>query len=113
VVGPDACAGDPNVACVDDTDCGHSGGPDINPLGRRVVFESTADLLNDGARNRRVFQFDRLKGTLFAMSRSRTGENRGARISRGRFVVWESTSDLTGGNPLRNKVIYLFDRRRD
>jgi hypothetical protein len=113
VVGPDTCAGDPNVTCVDDTDCGHSGAPDINPLGRRVVFESTADLLNDGATNRRVFQFDRLKNKLFAMSRSRSGENRGARISRGRFVVWESTSDLTGGNPLREKVIYLFDRRRD
>jgi hypothetical protein len=113
VIGPNTCLGDSNAACVDDSDCGHSDSPDINPLGRRVVFESTADLLNDGARNRRVFQFDRLRGTLFAMSRARSGENRGARISRGRFVVWESTSDLTGGNPLRKKVIYLFDRRRD
>jgi Tol biopolymer transport system component len=113
VIGPNTCAGDPGVGCVDDTDCGHSGEPDINPLGRRVVFESTADLLNDGATNRRVFQYDRLTGKLFAMSRTRSGENRGARISRGRYVAWESTSDLTGGNPLRNKVIYLFDRRRD
>jgi Tol biopolymer transport system component len=113
VIGPNTCVGDSNVTCVDDTDCGHSGGPDINPLGRRIVFESTADLLNDGSRNRRVFQYDRLKGTLLQISRSRFGENRGARISRGRFVAWESTSDLTGGNPLRTKVIYLFDRRQD
>lgn len=113
LIGPNVCAGDSDVPCTDDSDCGQNGSPDINVLGRRLVFESTADLLNDGARNRRIFQYDRVKGKLLQVSRSRFGDNRGPRISRGRYVVWESTSDLTGGNPLREKVIYLFDRRRD
>jgi hypothetical protein len=34
------------------------------------------------------------------------------RISRGRFIVWQSTADLTGSNPGGEKVVYANDRRR-
>jgi hypothetical protein len=47
------------------------------------------------------------------VSRSRLGENTAPRISRGRYIVWESTADLTGNNAEGEKVIYQFDRKRD
>jgi hypothetical protein len=93
-------------------DCGN-----VNPrgdrFGRFLAFESTEDLDNDGATNRRVFLYNASAGQLLRLSRSRVGTNRSPRISNGRFVVWESTADLTGGNPLGDSVIYLFDRRKD
>jgi hypothetical protein len=89
----------------------------VNPrgdrFGRFIAFESTEDLDNDGATNRRVFLYNVTAGQLLRLSRSRFGENRAPRISNGRFVVWESTADLTGGNPQGDRVIYLFDRRKD
>ena len=83
----------------------------VSPLGRYVVFESTADLLGDGAQNRRVFQLDRWMGKLRSLSRSRFGDNFSPRTS-ARLVVWESTADLTGHNPTGKRVIYLLDRRK-
>jgi hypothetical protein len=102
--------------CMGDADCLVECGsvnPVIDRFGRFVAFESTADLDNDGAENRRVYLFSREEGTLLRLSRSRFGENRVPRISNGRFVVWESTADLTGGNPSGDRVIYMFDRRKD
>jgi len=94
-----------------------TGGENVNPsismTQRFVVFESTADLTGSGATNRRVFQFDRAKGTLTLLSRSRFGTNQNPRIRKRRFVVWESTSNLTGGNPGSDWVVYLFDRKKD
>ncbi len=89
--------------------------PDINPRGRFVTFESTSNVeaAGDTLSNRRVFLFDRKKGTTTVISRSVFGENTKPRISNGRFVVWESTANLTGSNPGADKVIYLFDRRKD
>jgi Tol biopolymer transport system component len=89
--------------------------PDINPHGRFVVFESTAELVPEdvGASNRRVFMYDRLSNRTLRLSRSLFGDNFVPRISRGRFVVWESTGNLTGHNPDHLRVLYLFDRRRD
>jgi cysteine-rich repeat protein len=92
---------------------GDNANPMINLTQRFVVFESTADLTNSGATNRRIFQFDRVKGQLFLLSRSRFGTNRVPRISLRRYVVWESTSDLTGHNAAGNWVIYVFDRKKD
>ncbi|MEO8601580.1 MAG: right-handed parallel beta-helix repeat-containing protein [bacterium] len=92
---------------------GESAHPTINLTQRYVVFESTADLTNSGANNRRIFQFDRLRGQLFLLSRSRFGTNQVPRISQRRYVVWESTANLTGNNPAGNWVIYIFDRKRD
>ena len=65
------------------------------------MFESTADLTQSGATNRRVFQFDRGNGKLTLLSRSRFGTNQAPRIRKRRFVVWESTANLTGNNPER------------
>jgi len=79
----------------------------------RGRFESTADLTNSGATNRRVFQFDRVRGKLTLLSRSRFGTNEKPRIRKRRYVVWESTADLTGKNPNNEWVIYLFDRKKD
>jgi len=101
-------------------------GENINPsinLGQRfVVFESTADLTNSGATNRRIFQFDRVHKTLTLLSRSRFGTNQLPKVSLHRYVIWESTANLTGHNPnpscdcedpTSQWVIYLFDRRKD
>jgi Tol biopolymer transport system component len=85
--------------------------PAISKLGRYVVFESTADLLGNGAQNRRVFQLDLRKGNLRSLSRSRFGDNFHPRTG-GWQVVWESTADLTGHNPTGDRVIYVFDRRK-
>ena len=90
--------------------------PHINSFGRFVVFESTAQLVmpdDDQATNRRVYLADRKRGTILRLSRSRFGDNFVPRVSKGRFVVWESTANLTGENPSGDRVIYLFDRRRD
>jgi cysteine-rich repeat protein len=103
-----ACSGDPDCLL----NCGNLN-PVVDRFGRRVAFESTADLDDDGATNRRVYLYENKRGTLLRLSRSRFGENRAPRISNGRFVVWESTADLTGGNPERKRVIYLFDRQKD
>jgi hypothetical protein len=100
----------PQPACR--IECGN-----VNPrgdrFGRFLAFESTEDLDNDGATNRRIFLYNTTAGQLLRLSRSRFGENRAPRISNGRFVAWESTADLTGGNPQGDRVIYLFDRRKD
>ena len=45
--------------------------------------------------------------------RRRDERNAAPRMSNGRFIVWESTSNLTGNNPMGESVIYAFDRRRD
>ena len=94
-----------------------TGGENVNPsislTQRFVVFESTADLTGSGATNRRIFQFDRAKGTLTLLSRSRFGTNQSPRIRKRRFVVWESASDLTGSNPTGDWVVYLFDRKKE
>ncbi len=117
---------------------GESVNPSVSTNGRWVVFESTADLLNNGATNRRIFQFDRTQGVLLQLSRSRFGDNQGPRTRKRRYVVWESTANLTGQNPPKcqggtnagalcvnnsscggggtcesGSVIYLFDRKRD
>jgi cysteine-rich repeat protein len=102
------CGGDPDCLL----SCGNVN-PVVDRFGRRVAFESTADLDNDGATNRRVYLYENKTGSLLRLSRSRFGENRAPRISNGRFVVWESTADLTGGNPEHKRVIYLFDRLKD
>ncbi len=92
---------------------GENVNPVVNPSKRFIVFESTADLTTSGATNRRVFHFDRTRGKLTLLSRSRFGTNQVPRISKKRFVVWESTADLTGSNPFGEWVIYLFDRKKD
>jgi hypothetical protein len=97
------------------TTAGENVNADINPRGRFVVFESTADVEATGATltNRRAILFDRRDGRTVVISRSFFGQNFKPRISNGRFVVWESTANLTGSNPGGDKVIYLFDRRKD
>ncbi len=92
---------------------GDNANPVINQGKRFVVFESTADLTNSGATNRRIFQLDRLTGKLTLLSRSRFGTNQTPRIRKRRFVVWESTANLTGKNPNNEWVIYVFDRKKD
>lgn len=86
-----------------------------SPRGRFVVFESTANLESGGTAlaNRRVFLYDRSLNVLTLVSRSFFGNNFVPRMSNGRFIVWESTSNLTGQNPTGEHVIYAFDRRRD
>jgi hypothetical protein len=96
-----------------DSPSGDNANPVINQTTRFVVFESTADLTNSGATNRRVFQLDRIRGKLTLLSRSRFGTNEKPRIRKRRYVVWESTADLTGKNPHNEWVIYLFDRKKD
>jgi cysteine-rich repeat protein/parallel beta-helix repeat protein len=91
---------------------GDNANPCMNQNKRYVVFESTADLTGSGATNRRIFEFDRTKQELTLLSRSRFGTNAGPR-SRRQFVVWESTSNLTGHNPAGERMIYLFDRKKD
>ncbi|MGH7785449.1 MAG: NosD domain-containing protein [Candidatus Binatia bacterium] len=89
--------------------------PHMNPRGRFVTFESTSNL-ESGANaviNRRVFLYDRKLSNLIVVSRSFFGNNFVPRLSNGRFVVWESTANLTGQNPLNERVIYAFDRRKD
>lgn len=119
------CAGPPaDVCCTDDTDCGANTNPDINARGRFITFESTADPVpsgsttpppGEGATNRRIFLFDRDNWELLLVSRSRFGDNSSPRISRGRsrYIVWESTSNLTGNNAQGDKVIFEYNRRRD
>ena len=84
------------------------------------VFEATADDPNttdatpgDGATNRRIWQYDRVKDQFLLLSRSRFGTNQAPRIRKRRYVVWESTANLTGINPDNEWVIYLFDRKKD
>lgn len=94
---------------------GENVNPHGNPKGRFVTFESTADLETGGnvVVNRRVFYYDRLLGNLTLVSRSFFGSNYVPRMSNGRFIVWQSTANLTGQNPGNDDVIYAFDRRRD
>lgn len=94
---------------------GENVNPHANPRGRFVAFESTANLESGGntVLNRRVFYYDRLRDSLTVVSRSFFGNNFVPRLSNGRFIVWQSTSNLTGQNPMNDDVIYAFDRRRD
>ena len=94
---------------------GENVNPHGSPKGRFVTFESTANLESGGGTvvNRRVFLYDRSLNILTLVSRSFFGNNFVPRMSNGRFVVWESTSNLTGNNPMGESVIYAFDRRRD
>lgn len=92
---------------------GESTNPVIGASGRWLVFESTSDLELNGATNRRVFQFDRELGELLALSRLRFGTNQLPRLRRRRFVTWESTANLTGGNPSGEWVIFVFDRKKN
>ncbi|MDX2170111.1 MAG: right-handed parallel beta-helix repeat-containing protein [Deltaproteobacteria bacterium] len=94
---------------------GENVNPHANPRGRFVAFESTANLESGGNAllNRRVFFYDRVRDALTIVSRSFFGDNFVPRFSNGRFIVWESTSNLTGNNPMNDHVIYAFDRRRD
>jgi cysteine-rich repeat protein len=105
------------VEQITNTTIGENVNPQANPRGRFIVFESTADVEDGGTgailTNRRVHLFDRVKGTTRLLSRSFFGDNFVPRISQGRFVVWESTANLTGQNPDGEKAIYLYDRRRD
>ena len=89
--------------------------PHGSPRGRFVAFESTSNLEGGGTGvvNRRIFYYDRSLNTLTLVSRSFFGTNTAPRMSNGRFIVWESTSNLTGNNPMGESVIYAFDRRRD
>ncbi len=97
------------------TTVGENVNPQSNSRGRFVAFESTSDVEDNGDNptNRRVHLFDRKNGTTLPLSRSFFGENTLPHISQGRFVVWESTANLTGNNPAGETVIYLFDRRKD
>ncbi len=90
---------------------GENVNPSLSPLGRYVVFESTADLEADGSTNRRVFQFDQWTGKLLKLSRSRFGENFTPR-SNGVYIVWESTANLTGHNPSGDRVVYFLNRHK-
>jgi cysteine-rich repeat protein len=94
---------------------GENVNPHANPRGRFVAFESTANLESGGNAllNRRVFYYDRVRDSLTIVSRSFFGDNFVPRLSNGRFIVWQSTSNLTGQNPMNEDVIYAFDRRRD
>lgn len=103
--------------------------PTVNPTGRFIAFESNASPVAFGtdtisASNRNVYLYDR--NCAFSptpgcqvfkrLSKRNIGDNLAPRISKGRFVVWESTANLTdlpGGNPNGEHVIYLYDRRRD
>lgn len=98
-----------------DATVGECANPHVNPKGRFVAFECTADLEDGGTTllNRRVFFYDRQRDQLTVVSRSLFGNNFVPRFSNGRFVVWESTANLTGQNPGGDRVIYAFDRRRD
>ena len=80
-----------------------------------MTFESTSNLESGGTGvvNRRVFYYDRSLNVLTLVSRSFFGNNFVPRMSNGRFIVWESTSNLTGQNPMGESVIYAFDRRHD
>ena len=102
---------------ITNTTVGENVNPHSNPRGRFVVFESTADVEDGGSgatlTNRRVHLFDRKFGKTLVISRSFFGENFLPRMSQGRFVVWESTANLTGQNPSSDKAVYLFDRRKD
>lgn len=98
-----------------DAAVGECANPHVNTKGRFVAFESTADLESGGTTevNRRVFIYDRQRDQLLVVSRSLFGDNFMPRFSNGRFLVWESTANLTGQNPGGDHVIYAFDRRRD
>jgi cysteine-rich repeat protein len=91
---------------------GENTNPCLNQNHRYLSFESTADLTNSGATNRRVFEYDRFRQELTLLSRSRFGDNVLPR-SRRQFVVWESTADLTGHNASHQSMIYVFDRKKD
>jgi cysteine-rich repeat protein len=94
---------------------GENVNPHGSPKGRFVAFESTANLESGGGAvvNRRIFLYDRSLNILTLVSRSFFGNNFVPRMSNGRFIVWESTSNLTGNNPGGERVIYAYDRRRD
>jgi len=102
---------------ITNTTAGENVNPQGNPRGRFITFESTTDVEDGGTggvlTNRRVHLFDRKFGTTLLLSRSFFGDNFVPRISQGRFVVWESTANLTGQNPGGDRSIYLFDRRKD
>ncbi|MFN8642103.1 MAG: NosD domain-containing protein [Candidatus Binatia bacterium] len=95
--------------------------PVVNPAGRFIVFESTASATelnpaSTASANRNVFLYDVLINKFTRLSNSPIGDNFVPRISKGRFVVWQSTANLTdipGGNPAGDPVIYLYDRRLD
>ncbi len=98
---------------VTDAPTGDSDNPVIGASGRWLVFESTSDLNLNGATNRRVFQFDRELGEFLTLSRLRFGVNQLPRIRRRRFVTWESTANLTGGNPSGDWAVFVFDRKKN
>jgi nitrous oxidase accessory protein NosD len=102
-----------SIAQITDASSGESINPVLSMSGRWMVFESTADLQGNGATNRRVFQHDRDTDEILTLSKARFGVNQLPRVRRRRFVTWESTANLTGRNPTRDWVIFVFDRKKE
>lgn len=78
--------------------------PVVGCFGRRLAFGSTAHPDKRRGTSRRVYLCENKTASPLRLLRS-CSENRVPRISKGRFAVWQSTPDLTGGNPEHERVI--------
>ncbi len=97
------------LAQVTDSRAGESFGPAVDAGGRRVVFYSSADLARhnpDG--NLEIFAYDTDSRSLTQVTDTRLGDSRRPRLTAdGRRVVFDSSTDLTGGNRDRNQEVFL------
>ena len=90
---------------------GTVGQPAISSSGTRIVFDARENLTGmnpDG--NAEIFLFDTTTGTLTQITRTVGGANTFPRIDgEGIRIAFESTADLTGGNPDLNGEAFVFD----
>jgi Tol biopolymer transport system component len=84
---------------------------DISAGDTLVALSSQADLTGDNPdANREIFLFDRGTAT-FTQITDTTGEDNIVPVlnSDGTLIAFDSSADLTGGNPDANREIFLYD----
>lgn len=92
---------------------GDSRAGSMDGTGALVVFSSTADLVGQNADgSREIFTWARRTGAFAQITHAPAGESTNPAINVGqRFIVFESTADLTGSGAT-NRRIFLYDRER-
>ena len=104
------CAGNPGLELVSTAPVGKFA---MDSSGRFVVFESTADVLNNGMANgsRQLFLKDLTTGTVEQLT-SGTGDSRNPAVERkAASIVFESDSDLLGQNAGHTQI-FRWNRQK-
>ena len=101
-----------NITSVTNTDVGITNlDPSISSNGQLVVFTSNGDLSgNNSDGNEEVFLFNAASGNITQITNTDNGFNGRPVISNnGKIIAFESSSNISNGNPEGNTEIYIYN----